>query len=204
MSKEQSGRSCQKRALRPESLTSRSLPSFSYTPHTLVFCAVVKPTCLARSLPEPSPALGRDCDAQPQQREPGGSQLAGPLVPASGGGSPRSRLDKDRRSLCSRPLSGSKAPGAADSSARRGRSSAHPAQVRQTRAGPATCPGQRGTSLGRDRDTAGPRAPEWKRAAAGETRACVRVTELSPASSSSSSSLLSAESRLLPRREGRE
>lgn len=78
------GEVAKKRALHPDSLvTSRSLPSFSYTPHTLVFCAVVKPTCLAQSLPEPSRAPGRDCDAQPQQREPGGSQLAGPPVPGT-------------------------------------------------------------------------------------------------------------------------
>lgn len=76
------GEVAKKRALCLGSLvTSRSLPSLSYTPHTLVFCAVVKPTCLARSLPEPSKEPGRDCDAQPRQREPGGWELAGPPVP---------------------------------------------------------------------------------------------------------------------------
>lgn len=84
-----------KRAPRSGSLvTSRSLPSLSYTPHTLVFCAVVKPTCLARSLPERSEEPGRDYHAQPRQREPGGSRLAGTRR-----GHPASRQQRPRKAL---------------------------------------------------------------------------------------------------------
>lgn len=119
------GEVAKKRALRSGSLvTSRSLPSLPYTPHILVFCAVVKPTCPARSLPEPSKEPGRDRDAQPRQREPGGSELAGPPVPGTWKRiAPLPRGQRPKRSFSSQPSSGSKAPGAAYTSARRPRSS---------------------------------------------------------------------------------
>lgn len=169
------GEVAKKRALRPDSLvTSRSLPSFSYTPHTLVFCAVVKPTCLAQSLPEPSRAPGRDCDAQPQQREPGGSQLAVPPVTGTWRRiTPHPRGQRPEKSLLPAVvrLEGSR-------SSRQLRTP--PVQQRSPPSGkadPGRGPSGLSGSAGHLRPgqgAAGPRPPpvntEWKTAASGEER----------------------------------
>lgn len=206
MSKEQSGGSCQKK-----SSAHRLAGNFPIPPLPLVHTTH---TCILRcrkthvSRPEPARA---EPSARPRLRCAATAEGARRLA-ASRPAGPR-HLEEDHPAPAwtkTREIFG---PGRRPARRRPGQpthphSSAHPTQVRQTRAGaPPTRPAGRGT-FARGQGTAGPRPPpisarvESSSGRRGETRACVRVTELS--SASSSSSLLSAESRLLPRREGRE